>query len=290
MKHWEGIIEFIAVIDNGSFTQAAEKLQTSVANISRRVNTLESRLAVKLLSRTTRKISPTEAGTRFYQQCKPLIEGIEQAQNDVTQEQLIPQGTLKLTAPVTYGEQKIAPLLLEFSEQYPSIQLDLILSNRKLDIIEQGIDLAIRLGQLEDNRLVAKKLASRSLHICASPTYLSRNGQPYTLSELNHHHCLIGTNDHWRFKDNNQIRNFTVAGKFRCNSGAVLLQAALQGRGIVQLPNYYVDPYLASGELVEVLDQFRDTREGIWAVYPQNRYLLPKVKLLINFLSEQLNH
>lgn len=289
MNHWEGVSEFVAVADCGSFTAAAEKLATSVANISRRVAQLEQRMAVKLLLRTTRKVSLTEAGYLYYQQCKQLVEGLEQAELLVTQMQQIPSGKLKLTAPVTYGERVIAPHLHDFLRQYPDLELDLNLTNQRLDMIEQGIDLAIRLGQLSDSSFVAKKLAPRTLHVCASPDYLAANGTPYTLSELTHHQCLVGTNDHWRFKDNQHARSLGIHGRVRCNSGVVLLDATLKGMGLAQLPDYYVQDYLADGRLVEVLSHYRDDREGVWALYPHSRYLSPKVRLLVDYLSQALS-
>ncbi|CAH8221806.1 LysR family transcriptional regulator [Vibrio aestuarianus] len=288
MANWEGINEFVAVAETGSFTSAAHKLATSVANVSRRIATLEARLAVKLLQRTTRKVSLTEAGQLYYHQCRQLVEGLELAELTVTQMQQTPSGLLKVTAPVTYGEQKVAPLLNQFLQQHPRLELDLILTNQKLDLIEQGVDVAVRLGQLEDSSFIAKKLSNRQLFVCASPGYLAQYGTPHTLSELAHHQCLQGTMGHWRFKDNQRSRQISVKGKIKCNSGVALLNAALQGIGMVQLPDYYVEAYLASGELVEVLLPYRDDREGVWALYPHNRHLSSKVRLLVDFLADAL--
>ncbi len=289
MAGWEGINEFIAVAESGSFTQASLRLNTSVANISRRVATLEERLKVKLLVRTTRKVSLTEAGQVYFQQCRVLVEGLEQAEQTVTQMQQTPQGKLKVTAPVTYGEQKIAPLLHQFLQQHEQLNLALVLTNQKLDLIEQGVDLAIRLGQLDDSSFRAKKLSNRQLYVCATPEYLARFGVPHTLSELNKHQCLIGTYDHWRFKEHGQSRSIRVKGNINCNSGIVLLDAALRGMGMVQLPDYYVSEHLASGALVEVLPSYRDDREGVWALYPHNRHLSAKVRLLVDYLAQSLS-
>ncbi|MGF1697768.1 LysR family transcriptional regulator [Vibrio lamellibrachiae] len=289
MANWEGVSEFVAVSETNSFTGAAKKLNTSVAQISRRVSALEDRLAVKLLHRTTRKVTLSEAGQLYFQQCKHLVEGLELAEIAVTQMQSSPKGLLKITAPVTYGETHLAPLLHLFLEQYPQVDLDLHLTNQKLDLIEQGVDVAIRLGRLEDSSLIAKRLSSRQLYVCASPTYLERSGEPHTLSELNHHSCLIGSFEHWRFKDQGKERAVRVTGRIKCNSGLSLLDAAKRDLGLVQLPDYYVNDALSCGELVEVLSDYRDDKEGIWAVYPQNRNLSPKVRLLIDFLSERLS-
>ncbi|RTZ17481.1 LysR family transcriptional regulator [Vibrio aquaticus] len=288
MANWEGVSEFVAVAETQSFTAAAKKLDTSVAQISRRVSTLEERLAVKLFNRTTRKVSLTEAGQIYYQQCKHLVEGLELAELAVTQMQSTPKGLLKITAPVTFGEQNLAPLIHQFLELYPQVSLDLVLSNQKLDLIESGVDVAIRLGRLQDSSFMAKRLSTRQLYVCASPGYLERSGEPHTLSELSNHQCLVGSVDYWRFRDRNGEKSLRVTGRIHCNSGYALLDAAKRGLGLVQLPDHYVQEALDSGELVEVLSEYRDEREGIWALYPQNRNLSPKVRLLIDFLAEKL--
>ncbi|MDN3698895.1 LysR family transcriptional regulator [Vibrio cortegadensis] len=288
MANWEGVSEFVAVAEVESFTGAAKKLSTSVAQISRRVSALEERIAVKLLNRTTRRVSLTEAGQLYYQQCKQLVEGLELAELAVTQMQSTPKGLIKVTAPVTYGERQLAPLLHQFLAQYPQLELDLILTNQKLDLIEQGVDVAIRLGRLEDSSLIAKRLSDRQLYVCATPSYLAQFGEPHTLSELSRHQCLVGSFPHWRFKEKNQSRAIRVHSRLKCNSGIALLDAALQHLGMIQLPDYYVQEYMGSGELVEVLSDYRDDREGIWALYPQNKNLSSKVRLLVDFLADAL--
>lgn len=289
MAHWEGVAEFVEVAQSHSFTSAAKKLKTSVAQVSRRVSALEERLAVKLLNRTTRKVSLTEAGLVYFQQCKHLVEGLELANIAVTQMQSQPKGLLKVTAPVTYGEQKLAPLFNQFLQLYPQIDMELILSNQKLDLVESGIDLAIRLGRLENSTMIARQLASRQIYVCASKDYLQRFGEPHTLSELSQHQCLLGSLDHWHFQQAGKSLSIRVHGRIKCNSGFALRDAALRGLGLVQLPDFYVEEDLAVGALIEVLTQFREQREGIWALYPQNRNLSPKVRLLIDFLVEKLS-
>lgn len=288
MSHWEGVSEFVAVVDSCSFTAAAKKMKTSVAQISRRVSALEERLAIKLLVRTTRKVSVTEAGQLYYMHCRNLVEGLETAELAVTQMQATPKGLLKITAPVAYGESHIAPLLNDFLEIYPQVDLDLNFTNLKVDLIESGMDVAIRMGRLADSSLIAKRLSSRQPYVCAAPSYLEKYGMPHTLSELNRHNCLVGSTEQWRFLDNNKTKSFKVFGRIHCNSGFALLNAAIRGLGLVQLPDYYVKNALESGDLIEVLSDYRDEREGIWALYPHNRNLSPKVRLLIDFLAEKL--
>lgn len=288
MANWEGVSEFVAVAESTSFTSAAKKLNTSVAQVSRRVSALEQRLAIKLLNRTTRKVTLTEAGHVYFEQCRHLVEGLEHAELAITQMQSSPRGLVKVTAPATYGERHLAPLLNEFIQVYPQINLDLILTNQRLDLIDSGIDVAIRLGRLEDSRLMAKRLANRQLYVCASPEYLDAYGAPHTLSELQHHQCLKGSVEHWRFKQDGKEKSIRVSGRLKCNSGYALYDAALKGLGLVQLPGYYVESELASGQLIEVLANYRDDQEGIWAVYPENRNLSPKVRLLVDYLAERL--
>ncbi|REL29296.1 LysR family transcriptional regulator [Thalassotalea euphylliae] len=288
MANWEGVSEYVAVAETASFTLAANKLSTSVAQVSRRVSALEERLAVKLLHRTTRKVTLSEAGQVYFQQCKHLVEGLEMAELAVTQMQTSPKGLVKVTAPVTYGEQHLAPLLNQFLARYPQVNIDLNLTNQRLDLLEAGIDLAVRLGRLTDSTMIAKRLASRQLYVCASKKYLERHGEPHSLSELAHHQCLVGSVEHWRFQENAREKSIRVAGRLKCNSGNALLDAAKQGLGLVQLPDYYIKDALQSGELIEVLHQYRDDKEGIWALYPKNRNLSPKVRLLIDFLAEQI--
>ena len=288
MANWEGVAEFVAVVDKQSFTKAAEKLHTSVAQVSRRVSMLEERLAVKLLLRTTRKVTVTEAGQVYYLHCRSLVEGLETAELAVTQMQATPKGLLKVTAPVAYGESHIMPLLNDFLEQYPQVDLEVNLTNLTVDLVESGIDVAIRLGRLKDSSLIAKRLSSRQLFVCATPDYFEKFGIPHTLSELNHHNCLVGSSGHWRFRENHVEKSIKVSGRIHCNSGFALLNAASRGLGLVQLPEYYVHDALDSGTLVEVLSDYRDEKEGIWAVYPHNRNLSPKVRLLVDFLAEKL--
>lgn len=288
MANWEGINEFVAVAETQSFTAAAEKLSTSVANISRRVNALEEKLGVKLFVRTTRKVSLTEVGATYYQHCKPLVDGLVLAELAITQLQSTPKGKIKMTAPVTFGEQVLAPLMHQFLVEYPQIELDLILSNQKMNLVEENFDLAVRLGRLEDSTMMARKLLDRHVFVCASPQYIEKHGEPYTLSELKRHNCLRGSTKYWRFDEKGTERLIHVEGRMQCNSGYALVDAALKGLGIVQLPDYYVQPYLEAGELVEVLKPYRGDQEGIWALYPQNRMLTSKVRTLIDYLSEAL--
>ncbi|MCP4323210.1 MAG: LysR family transcriptional regulator [Psychromonas sp.] len=288
MDNWLGINEFVAVVETTSFTKAAKQLNTSVAQVSRKVANLEQRLATKLLLRTTRKITVTEAGLHYFQHCQGLVEGLKQAELALSELSQVPQGVLKITAPITYGEQVIAPLLNEFMLLYPDLKLQLILSNQTLDLVTDSIDLAIRVGHLEDSTMMAKKLTQRQLYVCASPTYLENFGLPFSLSELDNHNCLIGSSPIWSFSEQEKERNIRISGNISCNSGFALLDAASKGIGLIQLPDYYVQQALNSGILIECLSAYRAPLQGIWALYPHNRYLPVKVSLLIQFLENRL--
>ena len=286
---WQGICEFTAVAESSNFTQAAKKLLISTAQVSRQVSELEQRLNTKLFYRTTRKVTLTEEGQLFYQQCRGILDGLESAERSLTNLQLTPQGKIKISAPVTYGERHVIPLINQFLIQYPQVEIQVQLSNQRIDLIEEGYDLAIRLGQLDDSSLIAKRISSRQHFLCASPSYIEQHGAPNDIDDLKDHNCLLGSADFWTFKDKQVDKKARVSGNLRCNSGLGLVDAALKGIGIVQLPEYYVSEDLESGELVEVLSDYRDDKEGIWALYPQNRNLSSKVRLLVDFLSEQLD-
>ena len=285
---WEGISEFVYVAENESFTLASKKMGISTAQVSRQVSALEKRLNIKLFYRTTRKVSLTEEGRIFYQHCRGVLDGLNTAELAVTNLQSKPQGRVKLTAPVTYGEQQILPLVNDFAVQYSELEVTANLSNQQVDLVEEGYDLAIRLGKLADSTLMAKKLGTRTNYVCAAPSYLEKQGIPHSLSELNKHNCLQGSLDYWHFVDNGKERNIRIRGRLRYNSGYSLTDAALKGLGIVQLPDYYVQQYIESGELITILDNYREPDEGIWAVYPQNRHLSPKIRLLVDYLVKHL--
>jgi DNA-binding transcriptional LysR family regulator len=285
---WQGISEFVHVAETESFTKAANKLAISTAQVSRQINALEQRLNIKLFYRTTRKVSLTQEGSVFYQHCRTVLDALDAAETAVTNLQSSPQGKIKLTASVTYGEQQVLPLVSDFVQQHPGIQVSAYLSNHQIDLVDQGYDLAIRLGQLSDSSLMAKKLSKRSNYLCASPAYLEQQGKPENLAQLEQHNCLLGTLDHWRFREDGAEKNIRVSGNLRYNSGLALVDAALKGLGLVQLPDYYVLEHLKSGALISLLDQCKQAEQGIWAVYPHNRQLSPKIRLLVDYLAEHL--
>lgn len=288
MNRWEGLDEFVAVAECGSFSRAAERLRLSSSHVSRQVALLEERLQARLLYRTTRRVSLTEAGQTFFARCQRLIEERDEAFLTVSDMHRAPAGLLRMTAAVAYGERFIVPLVNDFMARHPQLRVDIELTNRPLDLVHEGFDLAIRLGRLNESSLVATRIAPRVMYLCAAPAYLERYGRPHTLSELGRHNCLVGTSDTWQFLQDGREYQFRPAGNWRCNSGQAVLDAALRGFGLCQLPDYYVLEPLRRGDLVSLLSGNHPPNSAVWAVYPQRRYALPKVRLLVEALKEGL--
>jgi DNA-binding transcriptional LysR family regulator len=286
---WDGINEFVSVAECGSFTKAAEQLGISTAQVSRQISAMEKRLSTKLMYRTTRKVTLTEAGSDYYQQCRSILDALEAAQQQVLDQQHTTKGLIKLTAPVTFGEQAIAPIVNDFVMDHPDVTIQMNLTNTMVDLVADGYDLAIRLGELENSSMMAKRLTTRALFVCASPDYLSRNGAPYTLSELDQHNCLQGNHDYWRFIEDGHAKHLKVRGSIKSNSGLALVDAALKGIGLIQLPDYYVRPYLTSGQLIPLLKGYQEARDGVWAVYPNTKHLTLRVRRLIDFIADRLS-
>lgn len=287
-NRWEGIDEFVAVAECSQFTAAAERLNVSASHISRQIARLEDRLQTRLLYRSTRRVTLTEAGQTFLQHCQRLQDGREEALRAVGDLASEPKGLLRMTCAVAYGERFIVPLVTQFMGQYPQLRIDIELSNRPLDLVHEGIDLAIRLGRLQDSQLVATRLAPRRMYLCASPSYLARYGRPHSLSELARHNCLVGSSDQWALQQEGKELSQRVQGNWRCNSGQAVLDAALAGIGLCQLPDYYVLEHLRSGELVSLLEAHQPPNTAVWALYPQQRHLSPKVRKLVDWLREML--
>lgn len=289
MGSWDGIDSFIAVCETESFSAAASRLGVSTSHISREVARLEDRLQVRLLYRTTRRVSVTDAGRTFLERCRRLVEEREEAFAAVSESDGAPRGHLRLTCSIAYGERFIVPLVNRFLLTHPQLSVSIDLTNRLVDLVGEGFDLAVRTGaSLDDSRLIAVRLASRRRYLCASPSYQERHGAPVGLDDLSHHQCLTGTADLWHFDDQGRQVSFRPIGSWRCNSGFAVLDAARQGLGLCQLPDFYVETDLASGTLISLLDQHRPPDEGIWAVYPHRRHLSPKVSLLVDYLKSHV--
>ncbi len=284
---WESIEAFERVVRLESFSRAAEDLGVSRSHISRQIAALENRLDAQLLLRTTRKVSPTEVGQAFYLRCREILDNLAEAEQGIVDLQERPRGILRVTVGGAFGEDFIAPATVEFMREHPDLSVELDFSNRLIDLISEGYDLAVRAGTLKDSSLIARRICNRKLLTCASPAYLERNGNPSTIHALNNHNCLLGTLETWRFREGGKNFDLRVQGNWRSNNGRALLNAARLGLGVVQLPSFYLEADLADGKLVTVLEPYNPTDTGIWAVYPHNRHLSAKVRLFVNFLAER---
>ncbi len=287
MQHWERVEAFIAVVRFGSFVAAARELQVSNSHVSRLVSQLELQLGTQLLYRTTRQISLTDGGQLYYESCRHLFDGLREAESLLQHHQGQPTGLLKITAATTFGDRYIAPLVNDFQLLHPQLKVNMYFSNRQVELIDEGFDLAIRMGVMRESTLVAKRLCDRQEYIVGSPDYFARVSAPQTLTELERHNCLVGTRGYWLLQDQGQRKDLVVHGNWQANSGPALVDAALKGLGLAQLPDYYVDEHIASGRLISVLDHHRFKDAGVWVVYPQQRHLAPKVRLFIDFLAER---
>lgn len=288
MRSWEGIDEFVSVAELGHFSGAAQRLGVSSSHVSRQVARLEERLQTRLFYRSTRRVSLTEAGTTFLQHCQRLIDARDEAMQAITDLVNEPKGLLRMTCAVAYGEEFIMPLVNDFMQQHAQLKVEMTLTNQTLDLLHGSYDLAIRLGRLQDSSMIASRLAPRHMYLCAAPDYLKRHGAPHSLSELPRHNCLIGSSDTWHFQQNGKETPVRVHGTWQCNSGKAVLDAALRGFGLCQLPDYYVREHLRSGRLRSLLHQHQPPHTAVWALYPQQRHLSPKVRQLVEYLKQGL--
>ncbi len=288
MASWDGFDEFLAVAETGGFTRAAERLRLSPSQVSRAVAGLEERLQARLFFRTTRRVTLTETGQILLAHCQRLQEERDEAFSAIGDVQDRPKGTLRITCSVAYGEYFVMPLINSFLESHPQLQLDMELTNRTVDLVHERFDLAIRLGRRAESTMVATQIAPRRLYLVAAPAYLEKRGQPHSLSELAGHHCLTGTSETWIFADDGREWLFRPRAYWRCNSGFAVLDATLRGFGLSQLPDYYVREPLRDGRLVSLLPGKHPPNQGVWAIYPQRRFLSAKVRLVVEHLRQGL--
>ena len=288
MDRFQEMRAFVAVVDAGSFVRAADALDLSKTAVSRLIGDLETRLGTRLLQRTTRKLSLTPEGEVFHERCRQLLDGVAEAEAELSAHSGEAIGQLRLNVPVTFGLLHLAPLWPAFMTLHPKVVLDVTLSDRLVDLVDEGYDLAVRIARLQASSLVSRQLTSTRLILCASPEYLRRHGTPSHPSELAQHavmaYSLLAMGDQWEFEGPAGPVSVKVAPRMRTNSGDTCCAAALQHQGIVLQPSFLVATHLASGALVEVLPQYRSIELGIYAVYPTRKHLTPKVRALIDFL------
>jgi LysR family transcriptional regulator for bpeEF and oprC len=280
------------VVDLGSFSRAADRLDLSKATVTAHVAAIENRLGVRLLNRTTRKLSLTEDGSAYLEHVRRVLADVLETEDALSRARATPRGRLRVDMPVTLGRQHIVPALPRFAAQYPEIEIVATLDDRRIDLVEEGVDAAIRLGELEDSSFIARRVYSTGFVVCASPDYLSLHGTPATPEDLVHHRCLGFYNAatrrviEWPFERAGQRFTLAPRGMLTVSNAEALVDAALAGAGIIGTLAMIVSRPLASGEVVPLLEDVRTSQElPISVIYPQNRHLSPKVRVFADFVA-----
>ena len=288
MLDYQGLRELVAVVEHGGFSSAAEALDVSTSFVSRQIKRLEERLNVRLLHRTTRTVRLTDMGSIYYERSRMILDQLEALEADIVDLQERPKGNVRVTAAGFYAEHYVAPAIAEFTSLYPEVSVELDTRMRRVDIITEGYDLAVRMSHLDDSSLVARKVTPRRVMVCASPDYLTQHGCPKDPEELRKHNCLTLPDMSWRFAYPDAIRTVKVRGSWVSDSGRALVAAAVRGIGLVRFTEYYMYNELASGELEAVLERFEVRDAATWIVYPDRHHLPTRVRLLIDFLVKRL--
>lgn len=290
MDRFQALTAFARVVETGSFARAAERLGASVSAVSRQVGELESHLGARLLNRTTRRLSLTESGQAFYERCVQLLADLEEAEAAVGAATLDPRGTLRLTCGTTFGARHVAPAIAAFRERYPRVRFDIDLSDRIVDLVDEGFDLAIRIGDVRSQALIARRIGTTTLMCCASPAYLARRGAPRVPADLAQHDCLLYVyspeRNVWRFRDAQGAEHaVNVSGPVVANHGETLTALGVAGAGVHLEPDFVVAPHVRAGELVALLPGFAAASIPIHAVYPSRRHLSAKVRAFVDFIA-----
>jgi DNA-binding transcriptional LysR family regulator len=287
LEHVPAMMTFARVVEAGSFTEAARRLGCSKASVSKQIARLEQHLGAQLLRRTTRRMSVTEAGEAFYAHCARIAEEAEAASHMVGRLQNAPRGMLRVAAPSSFGQLHVARLVAGFLTRFPEVNIDLRLSDQMVDLVQEGLDVAIRIGALQDSTLIARRLAPCRLVLAASPGYLARKGVPRRPNDLRGHDCIVyfGSHDVWNFTRGRSVR---VEGRLGVNNGDGVREAALAGAGICYLPTFLLGDDIREGRLVAVLTEHVESRLAFHAVYPPTRHLTRKVRSFVDFLAEEL--
>lgn len=291
MTNLSDMAAFVAVVEKGSFSQAGRELRVSTAVISARVAKLEKDLGIRLLSRTTRQVTPTDEAISYYKDCRQILEQVELAEATLSSRQNSPIGALKISAPVVFGKTYLAPLLAEFQRTYPEINIQLHISDSFVDPVKDGFDLVVRNGPLVNSSLIARKLADSPRLLCAAPNYLKEFGVPEKISDLLNHNCLLlrfpgSTQFQWEFGVGDARSVLPVTGKMDSNDSEVLCDWALSGLGICLKSRWEIKSHLESGALIEVLPDYPPTPVTVSALYPQGKILPLKMRLLLDYLGD----
>lgn len=289
MDKLNAISVFCKVIETQSFTQAANQQNISVAMASKLVSQLEEHLKTRLLQRTTRKIVPTEAGMLYYQRCQAILLDLSEADSSISNMATSLQGNLLISVPRDFSLLYISPNLPKFIELHPNLHVEIEFEDKRVDLVAEGYDLALRIGYMQDSSLVARKISSSPMHFVASPSYLEARGTPLTPDDLEYHQGLLYKSSlnqvHWQSTKANQIQRYKIQSKVVSNNGMALLEMTKAGLGISNSPSFFVKDALASGELVEILSEYKQKPLDIYVVYPNRRHLPAKVRAFIEFLA-----
>lgn len=292
MDRFQQMQVFTAVVEAGSFVAAADALDLSPAAVSRQIAALESRLGVRLLQRTTRRLSLTPEGEGFLDRARQLLESLSDAEAEISKHSVEVMGRLRINAPVSFGLTHLASLWGGFLARHPRLKLDITLSDRSVDLVEEGYDLAVRIGQLNDSSLIAKRLATARLLLCASPDYLEQHGSPTEPADLARHRIWFYSysrlGDEWRFDGPDGETRVRLKPVLHCNNGDTCRMGALQGHAIVLQPGFLVDEDLKTGRLIELLPDYQAGELGIHALYPSRRHVAPKLRLMVEYLAAAL--
>ncbi len=283
---------FIAVVDQGGFTDAARKMGVSKSAISKHISALESRLGARLLNRTTRRVNPTEIGLAYYDRAAQVLANASEADDMVSAMQSDPRGSLRISVPVNFGIRQVSNIVGKFLQEYPDVSVDMVLDDRFVELLSENFDMAIRIGRMEDSSLRARKLAESRMLIVASKEYLQRRGRPERLEDLSNHSLLhytnLSTGNFWKLKTRSgEERQIRVGGQMTANNGEALMHAAEAGLGIALLPSFILGNRILSSDLEEILVEHVTEPLGIYAVYPPGRYTQPKLRVFIDYLAEQ---
>ena len=289
MDRFLAITAFVKVVETGSFARAAQRLDTSVSSVSRHVSELEAHLDARLLNRTTRRLSLTESGRVFHERCVQLLADLDEAEVSAGAATILPRGTLRLTASITFGSRHLAPAIADFITRFPAMRCDVELSDRAVDLVDEGYDLAVRIGAIGSQNLVSRKIGETHMVCCASPAYLARRGEPATPEDLAAHACLTyeytSQRSVWPFRDRDgRSRDVRIAGPVHANNGRFLEGLAVAGAGVVCEPDFIVGPDVRAGKLTPILRDFVPPASPIYVVYPSRRHLSAKVRAFTDFL------
>lgn len=287
------IMVFARVIEAGSFTAAARLLGMPKATVSRRIAALEREVGVRLLQRTTRSLNVTDAGRHYYEQSSQALRTIEDANRRLAEARTEPSGTMRISGPVGFGDHFLTGAVFEFLAMYPKTSVELYLTDEKLNLVENGIDLAFRTGILPDSTLIARKLGSTHRILCASPDYLARCGEPERPADLAHHLCIVAgpltEHAHWLLKGPHGDETVPVAGRFAANEMQAVFSAALAGFGVAMLPQGMAAPALRGGLLRRILEDYTSLTGGLYVVYPSSQHLSPMVKAFIELAAGRIS-